>query len=57
MADLYRVIYTRKHKDHGSVVVSATSPANAVTAATSNDAQYKDTISVTGLGANIVVGS
>lgn len=58
MADLYRVIYVAKRSDNQkSVVVSATSAANAVSAAITNDADHKQHISATVIQQNIIAGS
>jgi hypothetical protein len=58
MADLYRVTYiSNSKKAHDGVNVSATSPANAVAAAKTNDPTFTQHVSVTLLLHNIIVGS
>ena len=58
MADLYRVTYVSKRgQAHKAVVVSATTDANAVAAAKTNDTDFSQHISVAVVQHNIITGS
>lgn len=58
MSDLYRVIYSATGADHQkSVSVSATSAANAIAAAKTNDRFFKDVVSAGVVAHNVVSGS
>lgn len=58
MADLYRVVYESKRGQNSkSVVVSATTLMNAVTAAQNADPDFKQHVTATVKEHNIIVGS
>ena len=58
MADLYRVVYVSKRgQDQKAVNVSATTEANAISAAKAADTDYKQHVSATIKQHNIVAGS
>lgn len=58
MADLYRVVYVSKRgQNQKAVVVSATTEANAISAASSADTDYKQHVSANIVQHNIIAGS
>jgi hypothetical protein len=58
MADVYKVTYNRnKSSENETVNVSATSLANAVAAAKTNDSSFKQHVSATVIMHNVVSGS
>lgn len=58
MADVYRVIYTATGPEHQKAVnVSASSQANAIAAAKTNDKLFKDLITAGITSHNVVAGS
>lgn len=57
MADVYRVIYVETAGENAQQVVSATSQANAIAAASAADSDYSQLISVQTIALGITVGS
>lgn len=58
MADLYRVVYESKRgQNNKSVVVSATTIANAIAAASTADPDFKQHVTATVKEHNIIAGS